>query len=442
MDDGIWQAALGLGQRQLGHGHDDFMGEDIGGLDAGSPTRESHGMTALLSEQQSMSDLMSIENIVRDAGNDHQTLLLGQSLPSPGYFTTTKTHPADQQPASFHSTIPNINFHNISDKLSPSSPPQLIDDWSPSSAQVSTGRDLFFANISHFVPFLHRATFDISQTAPHLLFSVLSLAYQYGENPDCEEQPGSGASLSLRRFHRARALLFFGEDDLDESMPYLTMVQAYLLLQICSMMYLCGKDSAYGLKMHSKMISHARTGGLMQATPDDAGSAGDLESLWRHFIKMESLKRTVFAVHQIDALCPSKNTVYPLILMCLSISIVMYIIPMSTTNVGARYFPMMILPFASVGPQLLLYKTINLHLARPVSKRAAASALVNALGGTSNIWASYLYYAPPHFFAAFGTLMACANARLDSGDSELIAKVMKGGVTREMVEMDWRYEVY
>ncbi|KAK6075378.1 TNA1 is necessary for nicotinic acid import into the cell [Seiridium cupressi] len=79
----------------------------------------------------------------------------------------------------------------------------------------------------------------------------------------------------------------------------------------------------------------------------------------------------------------------------------MYIIPMSTTNVGARYFSMMILPFASVGPQLLLYKTINLHLARPISKSAAASALVNAIGGTSNIWASYLYCVPPQFFCGF-----------------------------------------
>lgn len=48
-------------------------------------------------------------------------------------------------------------------------------------------------------------------------------------------------------------------------------------------------------------------------------------------------------------------------------------------------------PFSSVGPQILMYKTMNLHLARPISKRAAASALVNAIGGTSNIWASYLY---------------------------------------------------
>ncbi|KAL9480224.1 hypothetical protein ACSS6W_005010 [Trichoderma asperelloides] len=153
-----------------------------------------------------------------------------------------------------------------------------------------------------------------------------------------------------------------------------------------------------------------------------------------------------------------KNTVYPLIIICIAIACGMYIIPMVTLNVGARYFSMMILPFASVGPQLLLYKTINLHLARPVSKRAAASALVNAIGGTSNIWASYLYYQPPHFYAAFGTLMGCAllfastitfyrwlvlreNKRLDSGDQAEIAKVIKSGVTEEMVALNWRYEI-
>lgn len=154
-----------------------------------------------------------------------------------------------------------------------------------------------------------------------------------------------------------------------------------------------------------------------------------------------------------------KNTAYPIILACIATACAMYIIPMATLNVGARYFSMMILPFASVGPQLVLYKTINLHLARPISKRAAASALVNAIGGTSNIWASYLYYAPPQFFAAFGTLMGCAflfaltitfyrwlvlreNKRLDSGKPEEIAKVIKGGVTEEMVQLNWRYEMY
>ncbi|KAL4908306.1 hypothetical protein BDW74DRAFT_188420 [Aspergillus multicolor] len=155
----------------------------------------------------------------------------------------------------------------------------------------------------------------------------------------------------------------------------------------------------------------------------------------------------------------TRNTVYPLILICVSITVAMYIIPMATLNVGARYFSMMILPFASVGPQLLLYKTINLHLARPVSKRAAASALVNAIGGTSNIWASYLYYDEPRFLAAFGTLLAAGvllavtvtiyrwvvrreNKRLDGGKPEEVEKVIRNGVTREMVGLGWRYEMY
>jgi hypothetical protein len=154
-----------------------------------------------------------------------------------------------------------------------------------------------------------------------------------------------------------------------------------------------------------------------------------------------------------------KNTAYPIILACIATACTMYVLPMATLNVGARYLSMMILPFASVGPQLVLYKTINLHLARPIAKRAAATALVNAIGGTSNIWASYLYYAPPQFYAAFGTLMGCAfifactitfyrwlvrreNARLDSGDPAEIAKVIKGGVTEEMVQLGWRYEMY
>ncbi|KAK2612297.1 hypothetical protein QQS21_001723 [Conoideocrella luteorostrata] len=116
----------------------------------------------------------------------------------------------------------------------------------------------------------------------------------------------------------------------------------------------------------------------------------------------------------------------------------------------------MILPFASVGPQLVLYKTINLQ---PISKRAVASALVNGIGGTSNIWSAYLYYAPPQFHAAFGTPMGCAilfvvaityyrwlvrreNGRLSSGEQDQIAKVVKGGVTEEMVRLNWRYEMY
>lgn len=64
-----------------------------------------------------------------------------------------------------------------------------------------------------------------------------------------------------------------------------------------------------------------------------------------------------------------KNTVYPVIMLCISIATAMYIIPMATTNIGARYFSMMILPFASVSLQAIsryvcLFANLPLHLGR------------------------------------------------------------------------------
>ncbi len=50
----------------------------------------------------------------------------------------------------------------------------------------------------------------------------------------------------------------------------------------------------------------------------------------------------------------------------------------------------------------MLYKTLNIHMARPYPKRAAGVAMINSIGGLSNLWASYLYYGPPRYYAAFG----------------------------------------
>lgn len=97
------------------------------------------------------------------------------------------------------------------------------------------------------------------------------------------------------------------------------------------------------------------------------------------------------------------NIIYPLIVVNICLAIVTYIIPMATLSIGGRYTAMIFMPCTSVGPQLLLYKTINHHMPRPVAKRAAAIALMNAIGGTSNIWASYLWFSKPRYYAAFGT---------------------------------------
>lgn len=178
----------------------------------------------------------------------------------------------------------------------------LQDDWFPTPSQTARGYQLYFTFVSHFVPFIHRPTFDATETARHLGLGMLCLAYQHGEDPDAGEQPGSGAKLSRRCFHRARVLAAAAEEISGDLLHKTTLVQTYWLLQVCVMMYLCGEESTYGLKMHSRMVSLARFGGLTQTMPVESATNEDLDAFWRDFIVAESHKRTLLAVHQIDAL--------------------------------------------------------------------------------------------------------------------------------------------
>lgn len=211
----------------------------------------------------------------------------------------------------FEPMVPDLSPYNFTQPIPerflsndlPPTPQQ--DDWSPSTLQITTGCALFFTNVSHFLPFLHQPTFDPEQTPHHLLFSIMTLGYQHGDDPDSTDGPDSGAALSTRCFHRARTLVASEESQstTNSNMTHnISMVQSYLLLQICAMMYLCGEESAHGLKMHSKMVSLARSSGLMQPVQTKASGTQDLEALWRDFIDSESHKRTVLAVHQVDAL--------------------------------------------------------------------------------------------------------------------------------------------
>ncbi|KAF1931523.1 uncharacterized protein M421DRAFT_32311, partial [Didymella exigua CBS 183.55] len=176
-------------------------------------------------------------------------------------------------------------------------------DWNVSKTQITRGTELFFNHLSPFLPFIHQPTFDAYHTDKRLLLGMLCLGYQYGEDPDYGEQAGSGVSLSIQCFHQARALLKTDNEDEQLSTSYSTFgVQACLLIQLYTMMYLCGSASAFGLQTHSKIISLARAGGLMQPLTTEATATADLDSLWHHFIKSEAHKRTCFAVHQIDAL--------------------------------------------------------------------------------------------------------------------------------------------
>lgn len=194
------------------------------------------------------------------------------------------------------------SYSGLPDGLSPKDLPYIRNEWYPSTAQVKRGLDLFFAHVSHFVPFLHRPTLDAASIPSYLILSILSLAYQYAEDPAILDQPGSGEQLSLLCFHRARVLVASEEEVEDDILHNVVLVQTLLLLEICAMFYICGKTSTQGLKMHSRMISIARSTGLMRTAIPAAAITKDLDSMWREAIKVESHKRTILAAHQIDAL--------------------------------------------------------------------------------------------------------------------------------------------
>ncbi|KAJ5107708.1 nicotinamide mononucleotide permease [Penicillium angulare] len=148
-----------------------------------------------------------------------------------------------------------------------------------------------------------------------------------------------------------------------------------------------------------------------------------------------------------------KMALYWPTMLCLCAGIVAFVIPCASTSVGARYFAIMLFP---IGPQVILYKTLNLHVARPYPKRAAGVALLNALGGTSNVWGSYLWTNSPRFFAGFGMCLGVTiffmitltsykvyinheNKKLN-GDEAQIRSLIRSGVTQEQLDMGWRYQ--
>ncbi|KAE8168341.1 fungal-specific transcription factor domain-containing protein [Aspergillus tamarii] len=300
VDGGSWNTPLPHVQQPL------FPGRDLENSTmrtSGSATAERNRDQVVTSpsvQGPSMNESDCMGRMVQDAIELEGSLLLGTSFLKPTYELDDQLPSAIiPQPTSFDTNLAGCQFDQGSPGLSPSNDQ---GDWLPSPTQITQGCDLFFRYVSHFLPFLHQPTFDATHIPLHLLLSILSLGYQHGEDPDCGDETGSGISLSTRCFHQARAFTTAEEGRTENPRQNTTLIQSYLLLQICAMMYLCGDVSASGLKMHSNMISLARAGGLMQPMPTESSTTEDLEALWREFIKAESHKRTSFAVHQIDAL--------------------------------------------------------------------------------------------------------------------------------------------
>jgi hypothetical protein len=78
------------------------------------------------------------------------------------------------------------------------------------------------------------------------------------------------------------------------------------------------------------------------------------------------------------------------------------------------------------------------------------------------VWISYLWIGSPHYYIPFGTLLGCAIAflglitayrlyvrkenvkleRAQNGDAAAIAELTRTGITMEMIDFGWRYEMW
>lgn len=285
---GAWHPEL-VGEQLGVQLHDDYQEHHLGTIDF---SLVGHAVTGQDADEQ-----------IIDAATSFRTLGVldgGLSLPAGCQNSSATPFRASSSPDCHADST--VFSQSLPDGLSPRDLPYVQDEWYPTASQVAQGIDLYFAHVSHFVPFLHLPTFDPTQSADSLVISMLCIAYQHGEDPDAGNELGSGDDLSQHCFHRARVLVASVEEKEDDIAHNIAMVQTYLLLEICAMMYLCGKDSAYGLKLHSKMIALARSSRLTQPLPSVTAAPENLESLWKEFIKAESHKRTLLAIHQIDAL--------------------------------------------------------------------------------------------------------------------------------------------
>ncbi|KAK6497383.1 hypothetical protein TWF481_011792 [Arthrobotrys musiformis] len=92
------------------------------------------------------------------------------------------------------------------------------------------------------------------------------------------------------------------------------------------------------------------------------------------------------------------------IVIPLAISVFSFILAAATLNTAARYVAMMFMPASVYGGYICALSWISATLPRPVTKRAAALAAINAVSNASSIWTAYMYTKPsaPRYAIAMG----------------------------------------
>ncbi|KAF4879213.1 putative transporter [Colletotrichum siamense] len=114
----------------------------------------------------------------------------------------------------------------------------------------------------------------------------------------------------------------------------------------------------------------------------------------------------------------------------LGVTLAANVIAVSTLNVGARYTAMMLMPASFYAGSTVLLSWIAGTINQPVTKRAAAIALIVSVCNTPNVWTPYLYNGAPRYFAAFTVNLVAAGAAI------VTATVTRMYLRRENQKMD------
>lgn len=103
--------------------------------------------------------------------------------------------------------------------------------------------ELYFENVSPFVQFIHRSTFDSRTAFRPLVLGMACLGAQYAP---VDKPCGVW-------FKEASVLL--DSHDIQQGSPlFLPKIQALVLLELYAIMYACGNQTIEGLRMHSKSV--------------------------------------------------------------------------------------------------------------------------------------------------------------------------------------------
>lgn len=79
------------------------------------------------------------------------------------------------------------------------------------------------------------------------------------------------------------------------------------------------------------------------------------------------------------------------IICLMTVSIIGCIICTATTNLGARFFGMFLMPMGAVSAYQIIIAWVANSFPRPLVKRSAAIATANMIGNTASIYGSYMW---------------------------------------------------